>query len=42
VEQLCERNTEKDSKQNQESYVQYFIGNGKIDWQEEMLKRGKA
>jgi hypothetical protein len=42
VEPLCERNTSKDSKQNRESYVQYFIGNGKVDWQEEMLKRGKA
>jgi hypothetical protein len=42
VEPLCERNTAKHSKQNRESYVQYFIGNGKVDWQEEMGKRGKA
>lgn len=31
-----------DAKENRQEYVNYFTGNGKVSWQDEMLRIGKA
>ncbi|XP_050307342.1 uncharacterized protein LOC126747932 [Anthonomus grandis grandis] len=42
LKQNIVRNVPLEAKQNRENYLRYFLGKGKIAWQEEMIKKGKA
>ncbi|KAJ8948217.1 hypothetical protein NQ314_008454 [Rhamnusium bicolor] len=42
LEETIIRNASITAKANRKLYMNYFNGNGKVSWQEEMLKAGKS
>ncbi|CAI6346371.1 unnamed protein product [Macrosiphum euphorbiae] len=42
IQKLVQRNAHSDAKINRNNYKQFYNEKGKVDWQEEMLQKGKA
>lgn len=42
IQPITQRNSPANAKYNRNNYKQFYNGRGKVDWQEEMLQKGKA